>query len=129
VQWTPVFLSGQSTAWVGVYWQYPANNWGAKVGKEIAAGATKVSFYAASDAGGEKVRFIVGGMNSAKDDTLPYSDPFTASATITLTTSWTKYEIPLTESYQDVIGGFAWSLTTSATAPVTFYLDDVRWEH
>ena len=74
--------------------------------------------------------FMVGGVNVPSDPTNgPNSDSFTASTDATLTTDWAKYEIPLTgHTYTDVLGGFAWSVTTKSSAPVTFYLDDVRWE-
>ena len=130
IAWTPAPLSGAKSAWVGVYWQYPSNNWGAKAGKAIAGGATKVSFSAAGAAGGEQVTFLVGGVNTSGGTAgLTYADTFTANTQETLTTSWTRYEIPLTgDSYTSVIGGFAWSITTSATTPISFYIDDIEWE-
>jgi hypothetical protein len=129
LSWTPTLLSGQKSAWVGVYWQYPTNNWGAMTGRPIAPGATKITFTAAGAAGGEQVEFIAGGVNTVGDAGLPNSDSFTANTTATLTTSWASYEIPLTgDMYTDVIGGFAWSITTSSTTPITFYIDNIEWE-
>jgi hypothetical protein len=131
VNWTPVFLSGQKSAWVGVYWQYPANNWGAKEGKDIPAGATKVSFSAKGAAGGEKLTVIAGGVNikGSSDPTLTHADTFQAQTDVQLTTSWAHYEIPLTgDTYSKVIGAFAWSMTTSASTPVQFFVDDISWE-
>jgi hypothetical protein len=130
VSWTPTILAGAKSAWVGVYWQYPSNNWGAKPGKEIASGATKVTFYAAGAKGGEAVEFLVGGVNATGGNpSLTHADTFTANTQATLTTAWTKYEVPLNgAAYASVIGGFAWTITTSATDPVTFYVDDVQWE-
>jgi hypothetical protein len=129
VDWTPVFLTNAKSAWVGVYWQYPANNWGAKEGKTIPAGATKVSFSAKGAAGGEAITFLAGGVNAKADPTLKYADSFSASTDVTLTTDWAHYEVPLTgDTYTSVIGAFAWSMTTTSTAPVTFYVDDITWE-
>jgi hypothetical protein len=130
VAWTPSFLSGAKSAWVGVYWQYPANNWGGKAGKDIATGAAKVSFLAKGGAGGEALTFLAGGINTkGGDPTLTYSDSFSATLPATLTTSWTRYEIPLSgQTYSSVLGGFGWSITTSTTSPVTFYVDDITWE-
>src|SRR3954452_23930957 len=51
--------------WAGVYWQYPANNWGTKPGYGIPAGAKKVTFKAKGAAGGEKVAFLAGGIINA----------------------------------------------------------------
>lgn len=131
ITWNPVIATGAPSAWVGVYWQYPANNWGAKTGKQIAPGASKVSFYAAGAAGGESLLFTVGGVNvkPVDDPPLPNKDSFTASTSATLTTSWTRYEIPLTgATYDTVIGGFSWVAKSTDGKPVTFYLDDLRWE-
>ncbi len=130
VTWKPVLTSGAPSAWVGVYWQYPANNWGAKPGKSVAPGATKVTFQAAGAAGGESVRFVVGGVNTKGGDaTLPDKDAFEVGLDVTLTAAWTKYEIPLDgAAYDAVIGGFAWVAKATAASPVAFYVDDVRWE-
>jgi hypothetical protein len=129
VSWAPTFLSGQKSAWVGVYWQYPSDNWGAKVGRPIAAGATKVTFVAAGAAGGEQVNFIVGGVNTSGDAGLPNSDSFMSNTEATLTTSWAPYEVSLVgDTYSSVIGGFAWSVTTTSTTPVAFYIDNIEWE-
>ena len=50
-----------SQAWGGVYWQSPANNWGNSPGRQI-EGATKITFWAAGDKGGEIVEFKAGGI-------------------------------------------------------------------
>src|SRR5439155_18521426 len=72
--WTITLATGGSS-WAGVYWQSPANNWGKLPGKPIAAGATKVSFYAAGKVGGETLQFLAGGINtSGSDPSLIYSD-------------------------------------------------------
>ena len=131
VAWKPVMLPDQKTAWVGVYWQYPANNWGATTGRDVASGAQKVSFYAAGAKGGEVLKFQVGGMNTLPggDPTLTNKDSFTATADVTLTTEWARYEVPLKDAnYDSVIGGFAWTATVSSDAEVKFYVDDVRWQ-
>jgi hypothetical protein len=131
VTWNPVIPTGAPSAWVGVYWQYPANNWGAKTGRAIASGAQKVSFYAAGAVGGEQLHFAVGGVNvkESGDPTLVNKDAFTAEIDAVLTTEWTRYTIPLNgAAYDAVIGGFAWVAKTTTPTPVKFYLDDIRWE-
>ncbi len=127
---TDVRSADAGSAWVGVYWQYPSNNWGAKSGRIVAPGATKVTFSAAGAAGGEAVEFLVGGVNvSGGTAALTNADSFTAKTDATLTTSWAPYEVSLAgTSYSSVIGGFAWSITTSSKTPVTFYVDDIEWE-
>ncbi|HEY0476674.1 MAG TPA: hypothetical protein VGD37_04070 [Kofleriaceae bacterium] len=116
-------------SWAGIYWQYPEKNWGANPGKQIEAGATKVTFHAAGATGREVIQFIAGGEN---DVNLPYHDSFTATKTVALTTSVAQYQIDITgKSYEPgVLGAFAWSVGVppGSTAPVEFYLDTIRWE-
>jgi hypothetical protein len=118
-----------SRAWAGIYWQYPEKNWGANPGKQIEAGATKVTFYAAGTTGHEVLQFIAGGEN---DMHLPCHDSFTAMTSVALTTTLTQYQINLAgRTYESgVLGAFAWSLgvTPGSTSPVEFYLDTIRWE-
>jgi len=91
-----------------------------------------VTFAAVGAAGGESVQFIVGGMNttpSSPDAGLTHSDSFKSTKQVTLTKEWATYEVPLTGAHYDsVIGGFAWTITTTSTAPVAFYVDNIQWE-
>src|SRR6266436_5043744 len=51
--------------WAGVYWQKPANNWGDKSGRAgyDLRGATKLTFWARGEKGGERVHeFRMGGI-------------------------------------------------------------------
>jgi hypothetical protein len=130
ITWTPQRVGDASTAWVGVYWQYPSNNWGAKAGKAISPGASKVTFLASGGAGGEEVEFLAGGVNiTGGMPNLTYADTFQAKTNATLTTTWAPYEISLSgDSYSSVIGAFAWTITTSSTSPITFYVDNIQWE-
>jgi hypothetical protein len=129
ITWTPTRVPDASSAWVGVYWQYPSNNWGAKPGHAINAGATKVTFLAQGGAGGEPVQFLAGGVNATGGPGLTYADTFSAKSDAQLTTAWAPYEISLSgDSYSSVIGAFAWTITTSSTSPVTFYVDNIQWE-
>jgi hypothetical protein len=118
--------------WSGVYWQFPANNWGSAEGKAIPAGASHVSFYAAGAAGGEVLTIKIGGIH---DTTLPYSDTFSAQGMFTLSTAMTKYTVDLAgQPYDKVIGGFSWataypeSTNPASAAPIVFFLDDLVWE-
>jgi hypothetical protein len=114
--------------WAGVYWQYPANNWGTKAGFTIPPGATKVTFYAKGAAGGELIGFLAGGiinMGSAYSDSLSVKSP-----TITLTTTWTQYSMDITgQTYTQVLGGFAWTMAAPAAGGTSkFYIDDIEWQ-
>jgi hypothetical protein len=129
--WAATLAAGAASAWAGVYWQSPANNWGALPGKAIAPGAQKVSFYAAGAKGGEVIQLSVGGINAnGADPSLKYGDTFGIKAPpITLTTDWTQYEISLQGAqYTTVLGGFCWVATSTTGQSVTFYIDDIQWE-
>ena len=95
-------------------------NWGLEPGLEVAPGATKISFYAASAAAGTRVTFRAG---IDKDSfVLPEkSEP--------LTTTWTQYTLPLAGATYGpgLLGAFAWVIKDTAR-PATFYIDSILWE-
>ena len=113
--------------WGGVYWQYPANNWGMKAGFAMPAGAKKVSFQAKGKMGGEKVTFLAGGIMGAG---MNYTDSVKSTVTVTLTSSWAPYTIDLSgQSYSAVLGGFGWTMAaTDAGASGGFFVDDIQWQ-
>src|SRR6185503_11278244 len=79
-----------------------AANWGiAEPGRVIAPGATRISFWAASQTAGSTVSFRAGTQN----------DPFTLPEQVeTLTTTWTQYQLSLdgiTYKTIPIIGAFA----------------------
>ena len=113
--WTPT-----SVEWAGVYWQYPDGNWGDRPGLAIPAGATRVSFRAWGATGTEVVDFMVGMMAI---------DGFQVDRMeVALGTEPAQYTLELGgASYGRVVGGFGWVTKDSAT-PVTFGIDDIRWE-
>jgi hypothetical protein len=128
-----------SADWAGLYWQWPANNWGTEACKSVPPGATKVVFQAAGAVGGETVTFEVGGIHGAVS-----ADSFVSQSVVTLTTSWKQFSIPVKAPYpKGVCGAFAWTVQSpkpGATAgiqrvtvgnttvdEIAFYVDDVRW--
>jgi hypothetical protein len=123
-----------NAAWAGVYWQYPANNWGTEPGLSIAAGATQVSFYAQGAAGGEVLTFKSGGINDPLvAATGSYGDNYEVSSpSVTLTTTWTQYTISLQgATYPDgVLGAFVWvaTATNGTNNNIKFYIDDLKWQ-
>ena len=125
VSYAPPASAGMG--WAGVYWQYPANNWGMKAGYAVPAGAKKVSFQAKGAKGGEKVTFLAGGIIGAGN---PYTDSIKATATVTLTADWAPYSLDLSgQSYSQVLGGFGWTMTaTDAAVSGSFFVDDVQWQ-
>ncbi len=113
--WTPT-----SEAWAGVYWQYPDGNWGDQPGLPIPDGATRISFQAWGETGTEQVDFMVGmmsvdGFQITREEVPLGTEPAEFSLELGATT------------YQRVVGGFGW-VAKEATAPVTFHIDDIRWE-
>jgi hypothetical protein len=119
-------------AWAGIYWLAPRGNWGTSPGQKVEPAATMVTFYAAGTTGTESVSFRAGGI---QDPASPYRDTFRIERIQTLTTTLTKYSLDLTaQTYSEVIGGFAWVITTFDAAswapnapPIVFYLDDIVW--
>jgi len=114
-----------SDNWGGVVWQNPGNNWGSMVGGYNLTGARTLSFWARGDRGTEVVTFLFGLIGKDK----PNSDSGTGKLDkVALTKSWKKYTINLQgRNMSHIITGFAWTLGATGS-PVTFYLDDVRYE-
>ena len=111
--------------WAGVAWQDPANDWGDKAGGANLTGATKLTFWARGEKGGESVAFLCGliGKEKAFFDTAQAKLPVTG-----LTKEWKQYTIDLTgKDLSRIKTGFGWTLAGSGE-PITFYLDDIRYE-
>jgi len=109
----------------GIYWAWPDHNWGDKPGRRV-VGASKISFWAAGENGREVVEFKAGGIEGKQ-----FFDTFQAVlGQRRLTKEWTRFEIDLQgKDLSDVIGGFAWDAAANWNDfPLTFYLDDIRYE-
>jgi hypothetical protein len=119
-------MASQGAGWAGVYWQEPGNNWGNRPGGFDLTGATKLTFWARGDKGGEVINeFKMGGIKGQ------YPDSTAAGiGPVVLTQEWKQYTINLTgKPLTNVIGGFCWatSLDKNPNGAV-FYLDDIRYE-
>jgi len=116
----------QGAGWAGIYWQHPANNWGSKQGGFNLNGATKVSFIARGEKGGETIdQFKVGGMGG------DFADSGAAAlGPVSLTKDWKRYEISLEgQELSSISGGFCWALNRDQNPKgAIFYLDDIRYE-
>ncbi len=117
------------TRWAGIFWQNPANNWGTvpNAGFDL-QGASKLTFWARGDKGGELIsEFKMGGLASGE-----YFDSDSASISqVQLTKEWKKYEIDLRgRDLSYIIGGFCWSTSIDVNDPegIVFYLDEVKYE-
>lgn len=124
------YKNNSGTRWAGVYWQNPANNWGEvpNAGLDL-TGATKLTFWARGEKGGEVINeFKMGGIASGE-----YIDSDSGSVgPVKLTTEWQKYEIDLRgKDLSYVIGGFCWATNIDVNNPegITFYIDEIRYEN
>jgi Glycosyl hydrolases family 2, TIM barrel domain len=111
--------------WGGVVWQSPADDWGDRPGGLNLSGAKTLSFWARGEEGGEVVTFEFGILGRDK----AFFDTATAKLDkVTLKPEWTRYAIDLKgRDLTRIKTGFAWVLAADGK-PVTFYLDDVRFE-
>jgi hypothetical protein len=115
----------------GVFWQYPHNNWGIDRGRQIAGGATKITFSARGKAGGERIKFSAG-----QSDTPKFHDIFHLSPLeTTLPPEWTAQTVLLRgEKYNGpdgLIGAFEVVFDAAGAKlgdTFVFYLTNLRWD-
>ena len=114
-----------SDNWGGVAWQNPDGNWGSKPGGWDLRGARTLSFWARGDKGGEIVSFSYGLIGLDQ----PFHD--TSKGTLdkaVLTKEWKQYTFDLKgQDLSCIVTGFAYALGATGQ-PVTFYLDDIRYQ-
>jgi len=112
--------------WAGIYWLNPPNNWGSKKGGFNISGATKLTFWAKGDVGGEQIQEVtIGGITGN------YPDSDTAViGPIILTDQWKKYMIDLRgKNLSYISGGFSWTTSEDVNPEkCVFYIDEVRYE-
>src|SRR5262249_48977415 len=97
--------SAQGNGWAGMYWQYPANNWGNHSGGFNLNGAKTLVFMARGEKGGETIsQFKFGGIEGS------YADSASAViGPIALSREWKRYEINLEgQELSSISGGFCW---------------------
>ncbi len=111
--------------WGGVIWQNPEQNWGDRSGGYDLTGAKRLTFWARGAKGGEVVSFKFGIVPKDKR----YCDTAKGElANVTLTPEWKQYSIDAAgQDLSRIVSGFSWNLSGQGQ-PVTFYLDDIRWE-
>ena len=117
--------------WAGVYWVYPANNWGSRAGRQVRGERFRqVRLQAASDTPDLPVNFVVGGI---ADPTLPNRDRVSAATSVRLGTDWQIIRLDISgQEFDSVVGALAWSLAYpqgwDRSEPVVLYLDDIVWD-
>ena len=120
---TPADPQAVCGKWACVAWLKPNNLFteptkpGPSGGLPIAAGATKVQFYAWAPKA-TSIRFSVGSG----------TDGVSGSVTGSLTTTPTKFEIDISmSSYNIVNNGFQWCANDTGATSAEFYVDDIKW--
>jgi len=112
------------SGWAGIIWQNPANDWGDKPGGRNLSGATALEFWARGETGGETVNFSFGGIHNDK----PFCDSAEGKVRVALTKNWKQYSISLSgKNLRCIKSGFGWTVAAEGN-PITFYVDDVRYE-
>ena len=119
------FVYDEPGGWVGVAWQHPANDWGDKPGGFDMTGATKLTFRARGAEGGEKIDFGLGLLGTDKE----YHDSAKVEKKgVKLKKEWQQVTIDLKgQDLTRVKTPFVWTMGGRGR-PVTFYLDDIRFE-
>jgi exo-beta-1,3-glucanase (GH17 family) len=114
--------------WAGIYWQYPLNNWGDYPGYNI-SGATRLTFWARGQKGGERAEFKVSGIEK---EGKPYQDSAgpVSLGVVELTNQWKEYSIDLKgQDLSVVIGGFCWVTNTHQNPQgCVIYVDEIQFE-
>ena len=132
IQFVYTAKRSQGKGWAGVYWQFPANNWGSRKGGFDLTGMAKLTFWARGEKGGEKIqKFGVGGIGMRQEISVPYPDSsLIESQPIELTDVWKEYTINLSgQDLSYINGGFFWVSTADLNSEgATFYLDEIKFE-
>ena len=135
-------FTGTGAAWGGWSFQngvlltgttQPTDNWGTypNAGHNL-SGATSLTFWARGAKGNEKVEFFAFGMSGAYGDSAPKRTTCGATTPcyVTLSSTWKLYTITLTSlNLSYITQGFGWvtNATQNGNQPITFYLDDIRY--
>ncbi len=133
-----VTATDSGEAWQGVFYQFPANNWGDFPGRAIASGATSVTFSARATRS-VAIQFQVGMCDPADatkcaDGFYAYADEADDAGKVVVGTSWTEITISLADvDYSSgVRGALSWSLNNDDLlgdlSELELYLDDITWQ-
>ena len=119
-----------TTGWAGIYW-LPGNSWngpGINVYEKFKVSDSckfKVTFWSRGEAGGENIKFKVGGVTDGADSV----DPPVEMAWTKLTTTWTEYRIDLTgKELSNFIGAFCCvvdNIHNPKVNSIIIYFDDI----
>lgn len=124
-----LFLNG----WLPDGSSVPQLNDGSMPGQGLdLSGASRLSFWARGEHGGEKVEFLTCGFGytGAESVNVDYPDscPKQTLGRVTLTDSWKEYSIDLSgKDLSSIALGFGYALS-EGSGQCVFYLDDIRFE-
>jgi hypothetical protein len=112
--------------WAGIYWLSKENNWGYHCGYDL-TGATKLTFWARGENGGEQVEFKIGGVLGNCPDSI---QPAKSTGGVTLKKEWQEFTIPLEgEDLSNIVGGFCWvAKKDNNPSGCTIYLDEITFD-
>lgn len=114
--------------WAGIYWwDPPGSDWAKLDGGFDLSCATRLTFWARGQIGGEKAEIKVGGLKGRYRDSL---QPARSAGPIVLTNEWVQYTLNLRgRDLSHIIGGLVW-VTNRRDNPTgaTILLDDIRFE-
>ena len=132
--------------WAAVEWLNNGDgvmygNWGELPGIAAPVGAENVTFWAKTETPGLQVKFSAGGLTPSPTAATPTYCGDTDSTTtlsVTLTSSWTQYTLPLahtTTSADLILGAFNWSIGggtgqdagAGGTGPYSFEVSNIAW--
>jgi hypothetical protein len=112
--------------WGGVVWQNPPNDWGDKPGGFDLSEATRLTFWARGENGGETMKF---GFGLLGRDKVYWDTGKKETGEIALTQEWKQYTIDLKDlNLKRIKTGFYWTLAGQGK-PITFYLDRIVFEN
>lgn len=114
-----IWMPSDKMEWVGLSWQYPANNWGDKPGCNL-RGARAISFWAKGENGNENIRVF------ANRNKKGFS---TESGVISLSKDWNNYTVDLqNKDLSNVSNAFGFFAEKKDNPNgVTFYLDSIEF--
>lgn len=124
MRWTYDISKDAKNGWAGVYWQFPANNWGSKKGLDL-TGHKRLSFWVRGETGKEVLNFQAGGIKGEHPDTF-----MKELKGVKLSTQWKQYVIDLSgRDLSNVSGGFCWTADSKQnTGSVVFYFGEIAYE-
>ncbi|HEY0713360.1 MAG TPA: hypothetical protein VGF45_11850, partial [Polyangia bacterium] len=138
------YLKRGEFKWAGVYWVYPANNWGSREGIRIKNSSSfkQVRFKAAASVP-VRLQFFYGGITGASG-ALPYMDQIRGFGAEDITEDWKQIHMEILHDENmpltNLIGAFGWAIRypdgemqsephfPDGDKPFNIFIDDIVWD-